>query len=409
MRSALLWLQGDAPAKLRVEFWPADSDGSAAQVLTALRPAEDFVAHLELAPLEPGREYRYRVLFDDQEVASGKFSSAPQWRWRGDPPNFRVLLGSCVYLNDPDYDRPGKPYGGGYDIFDSMAAQAPQLTLWLGDNLYFREADYASPWGMGYRYKRDRGLPQLQALLRTGQHAAIWDDHDYGPNDANGSFIFKSESLRLFQRYWANPSYGLPGVPGVFTVVHQGDADFFLLDNRWYRDSDRLKIESGKAMFGPAQLRWLKNALLQSTATFKLIAGGSQFLNDGNRYEGWNHFPEERAEFLDWLAKQGLRGVFFLSGDRHFTELLTQPRGKLYSLTELTCSPLTSSAFASVDESGNPNVVKDTVVRERNFCSLDFRGPQGQREMVVRSLDRKGKTLWEKIFSERDLGHEAAR
>ncbi len=408
MRSAVIWLQADAAALLRLEYQPeGSSSAKPAQVTAQLAESADYSARLELVDLQPGTTYRYRLLLDGSEAASGTLRTQALWQWRSEPPASRVLLGSCAYLNDPAYDRPGRPYGGDYEIFASMAAQRPDLTLWLGDNIYFREADYASPWGMAYRYRRDRALAELQPLLRTGQHAAIWDDHDFGPNNSGAGFIFKEQSLALFQRYWPNPSYGLPEARGIFTVVRQGDADFFLLDNRWNRDVDRLRGEPNKQMFGAPQMRWLKNALLQSTATFKIIAGGSQFLNDHNLYEGWLNFPEERAEFLRWLDKQALRGVFFLSGDRHFTELLKLERAARYPLYELTCSPLTSSAFATVDESRNARLVSGTLVRERNFCALDFHGPLGKREIVVRSFSAKGKALWEKVLTEAELGHEA--
>lgn len=407
MRSASLWLQADAAAEVQVEYGLEGRSEPSGRASTVLREEEDFAARIELVALEPGQTYRYRVLGRGTAWASGMFKTLPLWQWRGNPPNFRVLLGSCVYLNEAAFDRPGKPFGGGYSIFSHMAALEPQLTLWLGDNIYFREADYHSPWGMRERYRRDRALPELQALLRTGQHAAIWDDHDYGPNNAGASFVYKGESLKLFRRYWPNPTYGLPDTPGIFTVVKQGDVDFFLLDNRWYRDLDRLKIQGNKQMFGAAQMRWLKNALLESTATFKLIAAGSQLLNDSNRFEGWLNFREERADFLDWLRQQGVRGVFFLSGDRHFTELLRQDRGDSYPLHELTCSPLTSAAYANVDESENQQLVSGTLVRERNFCSLEFRGALGAREMLVGSYDGQGKELWQRKFSEAELGHRA--
>lgn len=99
-----------------------------------------------------------------------------------------------------------------------------------------------------------------QALLQTGQHYAIWDDHDYGTDDSDKSFIFKRESLDLFKDYWANPSYGTPETPSVFTKVSYNDVDFFLLDDRYYRDNQKMPDSAQKVMFGEAQLDWLKNA-----------------------------------------------------------------------------------------------------------------------------------------------------
>ena len=112
-----------------------------------------------------------------------------------------------------------------------------------------------------------------------------------------------------------NPSFGLPELPGVFTVVSYNDVDFFLLDDRTYRDSDRLVHTAAKSLYGAAQLRWLKNALLASSAGFKVIAGGSQFLSDRGA-ESWGNFPEEKSAFLDWTVQKSSSYVF-TSGGAH--------------------------------------------------------------------------------------------
>lgn len=410
MREASIWFQADQPGLARVEFWPhaqpRNKKRSAAVRLTA---EQQFTARIALVGLEPGTAYDYRVLLRGQGPSPVyAVRSQALWQWRGNPPDFSVAFGSCAYYNDAAYDRPGKPYGSGYDILNAMAATKPDLVLWLGDNLYFREADN-SPWAMADRYQRTRRLPEMQALLRTGQHIAIWDDHDYGPNDANRSFIYKEEALRLFRRYWPNPSYGLPQTPGTFTVASFGDADFFLLDDRWYRDADGQPETAQKQMFGPEQMNWLQNALAHSSATFKFIVGGSQMLNELNAYEGWNHFPAERGAFLTWLAQSGTRGVILLSGDRHHTELLQQPRPGSYPLLELTCSPLTAGVSVVDQEKQNPHLVAGTYVAAHNFCRLQFQGPKGQRSVTLSAHDQQGKLLWQRPVAESELQAPAAK
>ncbi len=283
-----------------------------------------------------------------------------------------------------------------------MAAAKPDLTLWLGDNVYYREADYDSPASMAARWRHDRKVPELQGLLAIGNHAAIWDDHDYGPNDANSSFVLKEHALELFKRYWANPSHGLPGVPGIFTSFRHGDAEFFLLDNRWYRDADKL-TDDKKTMFGERQLRWLKNALVNSTATFKFIVAGSQMLDRSSPFEGWRHFSAERENFLDWLGRQRVNGVFFLSGDRHRTELLRWERPGLYPLYELTCSPLTAGSYDLAKVPTDPGLVEGTRVGEQNFCSLDITGPGSNRVLTVRSFAADGHELWRRSIPAAEL------
>lgn len=409
MRSATVWVQSDSAAAVELAYWvesPAHSAGTPKKQFTVpvrLDETSDYTAHIPLKNLEPGVRYAYQVRLNGKVATPVHYLATQKlWKWRTDPPEFRVVLGSCSYINEAAYDRPGNPYGSGAEIFASMAKAKPDLTVWMGDNVYFREADFDSPDGMAKRYRHDRALPQLQTILTTGSHAAIWDDHDYGPNDANSSFEFKQQALELFQRYWANPSYGMPDAPGIFGVVHQGDADFFLLDGRWYRDADDLKSPD-KAMFGTKQLGWLKNALLNSTANFKFIVGGSQLLDTQSPYEGWRNFAAERDGFLNWLTEQRVSGVMFLSGDRHHTELLQWPRKGAYPLYELTCSPLTSGTHDVTGESRNPGLVPGTLVGDRNFCSLDFSGDKSSRQVSIRVFDSQGQQRWEKSISKKDL------
>ena len=66
-----------------------------------------------------------------------------------------------------------------------------------------------------------------------------------------------------------------------------------MTDNRTYRDSDKL-LDEDKAMLGPAQLRWLKNALLASVSPVKIIVVGSQVTNTANpplRGKAGTNFP----------------------------------------------------------------------------------------------------------------------
>ncbi len=404
MRSARIWFQTAKPGSARVEYWPASRPESAPKArlrsdALTLQSSRQNAVTVTLNRLKPGTRYAYRVLVNGKAASPVlNFATQALWQWRTDPPDFRVVTGSCAYVNQPEYDRPGKPYGGGDEIFARMAAARPDLTVWLGDNVYLREADFDSPWGMAARYAHGRQHPPLQALLRTGSHAAIWDDHDFGPNDSNASFTFKDTALELFKTYWPNPSFGLADLKGVFTVVRQGDADFFLVDGRWYRDADMDK--SGvKAMFGAAQMRWLKNALLNSTANFKIVTSGSQMLDAQSPYESWSNFTEERQGFIDWLTANKVNGVMFLSGDRHHTEMLQWPRSGSYTLHELTCSPLTAGPRDISKTPATPGQVPGTLVGERNFCTMDFSGPRTNRTLVIRSVATDGRELWKHSLS----------
>ena len=408
MRAVTIWLQGSAAGEVVVDYWPDGQVGPMRSSEPAsLSQARQYVAHIDIGGLEPGTTYAYRVRIDGEPVVPAEkllFQTQPLWQWQSDPPSFRVIAGSCAYVNDAAYDRPGQPYGGRYDIFRRIAAQSPDMMLWLGDNVYLREADYDSRWGMAERYRHTRALPELQPLLRSTHHYAIWDDHDYGPDNANHSFVRKGESLELFKRYWANASYGLPGEPGIFTRMGFMDVDFFLLDDRYYRSSDAAPERPGKTMLGGNQLAWLKDALLNSRAPFKILANGSQMLNEQNRGEAWLHFPQERRAFLEWLKATRIPGVVFLSGDVHHSALFRlDGESTPYPLYELTCSPLTSRPRRDMDEAGNTLLVSGTVVGERNFCQLDFSGPKNARRLTIRVLDADGVEKWSREIAAREL------
>ncbi|MFN5141607.1 MAG: hypothetical protein ACK5DW_04320, partial [Burkholderiales bacterium] len=227
MQSTTIWLQTDAPGLVELTYWPRRQGPSISRVhqLQTLGLASN-TAHMKLQGLAPGEIYDTSLSIDGKDVlAPGAFSFATPalWQYREAPPAFTFLAGSCHFTNDPETDRPGPGFGAGYEIFGAMAQMKPAATLWLGDNIYLRETDWHSAVGIDTRYKKSRALPALQALLRTGQHWATWDDHDFGPNDANSSYPLADESRALFKRYWANRSYGSSQLPGIQTVMSLHD------------------------------------------------------------------------------------------------------------------------------------------------------------------------------------------
>ena len=194
-----------------------------------------------------------------------------------------------------------------------------------------------------------------------------------------------------------------PRTPGIFTKVSYGDIDFFLLDNRYHRDHDTAPDHAEKSMFGKSQLMWLKNALLTSTATFKIVTGGSQFLDNQQHPEGWQHFPHERERFLEWLRTAKPPGVMFLSGDRHLTKLIRYDHHVPYPLYELTCSPLTSGPADPSKENPNQWVVPGTMIGERNFCALTFEGKKSDRKLSIGVYTTQGSKLWDRSIYQSDL------
>jgi len=403
--SMTLWVQTEREARVAVTVQAASDASGGRRVEGVTRADDDFALHLRLVDLVPGTRYRYEITFDGGRAAdTGSFTTQPRLLPDADPPDFSVAIGSCAYLTDA-LDRPGPPLGGGYEIFDSIAAKRPDFMLWLGDNVYFREPELASLAGMSARYRAYRTAPALRTLLRATAHAAIWDDHDFGPNDSDGSFAMKDAALAAFKRYWTNPSYGLPNVPGVFGKLAWGDVDFFLLDDRYHRYPNHHPPTPDKVMFGAAQLDWLKQSLIDSRATFKLIVAGGQMWNSRNRYESFLNYPAESRALAQWLADRRIEGLLFLSGDRHFSELLRIERSGIYPLYEFSSSPLTSRPFVNLSaaERANPEAVPSTIVTERSFGMLRFAGARNARTVALEAYSTSGELLWQRRIAAAEL------
>jgi len=407
-RATTVLVQLDRAADVAVRVAPID-DGGEVDAFTTLPVRasvdDDFVAHVEVALLEPGVTYDYELVIDGAVVPAThrqQLQTTPLWQWRTDPPTFEVAFGSCLYVNQPEYDRPGDPYGGEHEILEAIAARQPDLMIWAGDNTYFREVDWTSPAGMNARWSYDRAIPELQGLLASVHHYATWDDHDFGPNDSDATFVFADVARDLFMRYWANPTYG-DGDRGVYTRFEWGDAEFFLVDGRSWRGPDD-GGEPDVPMLGAAQVDWLVDALTSSRATFKIVVSGSQMVNEMTPWEAWARHPDERADFFDRLAARGVEGVVILSGDRHHSELLTLERDDFYPVYEFTSSPLTAGAADARFELDNPQRVDGTlVVEQRSFGTVAFEGARDDRTMILRAHDVAGDVLWEHRIHESEL------
>ena len=155
---------------------------------------------------------------------------------------------------------------------------------------------------------------------------AVWDDHDFGVNDSDGTQNDKELSLRTFKEFFANPAYGEPDDPGVYFKFTRGGIDFFMLDDRFHRSPNKAPDDGTKTMLGAKQLAWLKRELVASKAAIKVLAAGGAWPTKGSD-DSWRSFQRERKEIFDLLAEHRMKNVLLLSGDRHFTAAYQLPEG----------------------------------------------------------------------------------
>lgn len=407
MTEAMLWVQTTAAATVQYRYW-IEGEKNNAQLSRKVNTTEDsdFIAKVVLTDLRPGTRYEYELMLNGKAFPRPyplTFVTQTFWQWRSDPPAFTVAFGSCAYINDTTADRPGKPYGGSYSIFRAITEKQPDLMLWLGDNWYYREIDYFAESKMRSRVARDRSVADLQPLLGSTHHYAIWDDHDYGANDADRTYRLRSAALNIFNDYWANQTHGTLETPGVFYRFQWGDVEFFMLDDRFYRFPNDLPATPEKTMFGTAQLTWLKESLISSRATFRVIVNGNQFLSK-HSYETLRNYPFEFDELIGWIKERRIAGVFFLSGDRHFAELSMLHDTTFYPLYDFTSSPLTAGVASERRPEENVLLVPGTFVNDtRNFGLLRFDGPLGDRRVTLELYDSAGSLRWSRLIKASEL------
>jgi alkaline phosphatase D len=255
----------------------------------------------------------------------------------------RLTFGSCCKQNNPA------------PVFDLIAGRKADLYLWLGDNVY---ADTLNMDKMRKDYATLRNKPGYRKLMQASPIIGVWDDHDFGNNDAGTTYPKKEESKQIFLDWFDIPAdANRRSDPGIYAAHELGPADkrvqILLPDLRTWRTNQKsrpkkiypnmgryIPDESPKAtMLGEDQWKWLE-AQLKRPARLRLIGMSTQFAASDNGFETWANYPKEQQRLIDLIKSTKAEGVLFLSGDTHYAELDLLELEGLYPLYDLTASAI---------------------------------------------------------------------
>ncbi|MBX3039214.1 MAG: alkaline phosphatase family protein [Bdellovibrionaceae bacterium] len=281
----------------------------------------------------------------------------PMWaRLREQKPDFVVLNGDVVYVDSFDFVERGR---------------ANEQDIWQRYIDSFQRIPY---------YHFDRLIPTL----------ATWDDHDYGTNDGDRTFLTKDASRRVFRAFFGSPEIkGVTqtGPGGTYSVFSGFGQKFYLLDNRSSRQPNKDNGTEAFGHWGELQHQWLVSSLASSDAAPSWLINGDQFFNGKpltfkESFEG-SH-PAHFRRLLEDLKKIKVP-VVFASGDIHFSEIMKIPqkRGPGYDTYEITSSAMHSYAGEGWD---NPLRVAGTKVSEFNFLLIQSRVRDGAIVATTRAL-----------------------
>lgn len=258
----------------------------------------------------------------------------------------RIALGSCFLQTEPAA------------IWAKVREAQPQIFCFLGDNIYFDRRDSTGDFAREYAFLLQD--PNFKALYDSVPMYTIWDDHDFGLNDAGEEYPRKDEAQRAFNDFWRVPQ-GSPRRqrPGTYDAVILGPEgkrlQIVMLDTRYFRspltrraDGDRAYLPDttpGKTMLGEAQWKWLEQEL-RKPAEVRLIMTSIQFVPEDHRFEKWANLPLERQKMIELIRSTGANGVLFASGDRHLAEISVMSEGTPYPFFDLTASAINRSRTA---------------------------------------------------------------
>jgi len=231
--------------------------------------------------------------------------------------------------------------------FEKLRAYAPDFFIQTGD---FHYADIngtdVETNRSDHRAQYEKKLnvtgmaPRQASFYRSTAIAYMWDDHDFGPNDAHakGSSLKKRTTLEaqeavhaVYRQYTPHYPLGLAGDAAFITgqepicqAFAVGRVRFILTDIRSQSEQNE-PDDYDATMLGSRQKEWFKEELLKASGTYPLIVwltttpwNGKQKPVKGNK---WYQHTSERREIANFLKKNHIQGFCAIAGDMHATTI----------------------------------------------------------------------------------------
>ncbi|MFL9924454.1 alkaline phosphatase D family protein [Herbaspirillum lusitanum] len=377
---AIIWSRSDRNARMLIEYASDESFRDARRIEGSIALARsDYTARVELRDLPPGRIH-YRVRFQDLTHSSA-ISEALQGSLvipdvadmgAGKPPRDITFAFSG--------DEAGQGWGinrewGGYRVYEAMRRFKPDFFIHSGDQIYADgpiQAEVKLDDGSLWRnvvteakskvaqtlddYRGNFAYNQLDESKRRFcaevPFLVQWDDHEVRNNWYPGQVIGAAEkryqerelnvlTARARQAMFEYNPFRIDSSDPhrIYRAFNHGPLlETFMLDERSYRGANSPNRQTGgadAAFLGSEQMRWLKQSLLRSRATWKLIASDmpiSIVVPDLNpdvpqgTFEAWANADHgkpsgrelEVAELLRFIKRNRIRNVVWVTADVHY-------------------------------------------------------------------------------------------
>ncbi|PDH29973.1 MAG: hypothetical protein CNE95_03785 [Puniceicoccaceae bacterium MED-G30] len=401
MREAIIWLQADRPSTLAIRYNETGTEKKFLSEGVQVSHEHALTATIRLDRVEPGRSYNYEILQDGAPIDSGyKLKTPDNYYFRAPPPDFSFAVGGAHYVTEEGFEPPYQILGGGYNIFEVIRNASPEFMLWAGNTAHIRRSDFTSRSGIFKRFSHARNIPELKQLLSDIPHYAVWSKADYGFHNDGKYSSYRRDVETAFKAFWPRP-VTVPTLEGIASRFRYADVDFFMLDVRSYRD-ELPNTRKLPEVLGKAQIEWLRQELIRSDATFKIILSGSPVLNPANSPENLSHADSEHNALLEALRRERISGLFFISGGKYSGELTKLVHASNYNLYDITVGPLTANPNTNHNEL-NYFRVPSTSTAERQFALFQVSGTEENRQLKIQTINILGDVLWSRTIRAAEL------
>jgi alkaline phosphatase D len=363
----IVWSRCDRPARMVVEYAGNESFSNSRRIIgPAALETSDFTARVDLVDLPAGEQIFYRVMFQDlsdpkvlSEPVVGSFRTAARTRravtfvWGGD------VCGQGWGIN---------PEFGGMKIFEAMRKLNPDFFIHSGDAIYAdgviepevklengstwknitipekaKVAETLEEFRGNYRYNlMDENLRRFNMEVPI---LAQWDDHETRNNWypgqilADKKYTVKSLDLLAARAKRAFLDY-LPirfngdDPERIYRANSYGPSlEVLMIDERSYRGPNTANNQTATSdetiFLGSPQLSWIKQRLLGSKATWKVIASdmpiGIIVPDAGGKFEAFanGNGPAlgrelEIADLLRFIKQRKIKNVVWFTADVHY-------------------------------------------------------------------------------------------
>jgi hypothetical protein len=385
-------VDGGGPVRVAV----ADNENMTSPVFTSSQAVDaQGVAKVSITGLDPDTAYWWQV--EDNSTldtsVTGRLRTHPLLNL---PASFTIAAASCAGLNSAfpgDGSELADNRLSNHPVFDTIRGQDPLMFVHLGDLHYYDlGSDNHGIVGGGslanYRSGYDDVLNQdrQHQIYREVAWSYIWDDHDFGPNDSDGTHVDKANAATVYRE--RVPHYPLDDANGIWQEWQIGRVQFIASDARYYRDPNSDPQGSTKTMLGSAQKTWMEDVLTNSTAKVLVWFMSSQWIHPSGS-DTWASFVHERDELVEMLRDTGWLGrMVMVYGDRHALGLTGGLKNSWGSFPILQAASLDSSFGGSssslfdigTDTPGRDQYGTVSVTDLGNLITVKLTGWQGSSE-----------------------------